>query len=81
MKKQYFRPYLVIESFQVSAAIAGACSGDDIIALNQDISACGDRWMNETGSAYFSSSCAIDLGAGDENCYHGPYSAQTFLTS
>ncbi len=40
MKKQYVKPYLAVESFQLVAALAAGCADKKGGALNQSISSC-----------------------------------------
>ena len=41
MKKNYVKPTLVIESFQLDAAIAASCSSQDFIPINYGENSCG----------------------------------------
>lgn len=76
MKKIYSKPYLAVESFQLDAAIASACSTDNKETLNHGIDTC----VSNTG--YFGDACGnsgfidvTDFEGGDTNdtlCYHGP---------
>lgn len=85
MKKEYSKPFLVLESFQLDAAIAASCS-DEGIPLNHFIGSC----FENTGDGYlFDNKCGVDLtapGTGDVNdrmCYHGPELSEgkTFIYS
>lgn len=65
MKKQYVKPYLALESFQLVAAVAGACKDNNAqVVLGHSLEtckpedellfggACGDYDMTETGICY-----------------------------
>lgn len=72
MKKEYAKPYVLKESFQLDAAIAGSCSDDGYLVLNHYRSNC-------TEAGYFASSvCDNDISldypadSSDDFCYHGP---------
>ena len=79
MKKAYTKPLIAMESFQLNAAIAGACKEKDAVeVLNHYQSSC--TLLEENGEAFFGSACAsegVDVtvpGWTDEGgfCYHGP---------
>ena len=76
MKKTYTKPYIAVESFQLDAAIASSCSGDNKVPLHFGANSCnGDP--SQTGG-YFGDRCVHDMTdfqGGDSNdmiCYHGP---------
>ena len=76
MKKEYSKPFLALESFQLDAAIAASCSSQGYLPLNHFIGSCSDNTLN--GYA-FDDNCDVDLtvpGTGDNiddyACYHGP---------
>ena len=75
MKKEYKTPYLIMESFQLDAAVATSCSGAGRVALNHDINSCD---LDSIGIEYFGSACDMDIvnnpGGDDDDtfCYHGP---------
>ena len=84
MKREYRKPYLAMESFQLTAAIAASCSSQEKTPLNYGISNCksGDD-EGETYVDYLGNACDVDI-LGDENvgitgddndtlCYHGPF--------
>lgn len=73
MKKQYNKPYIGLESFQLNAAIADACSTMGNTPINHEEDVC-----SFAGGQFFSLiNCQMDLTgpANDGNdaiCYHGP---------
>lgn len=78
MKKEYKKPILAVESFQLNAAIAGSCSNG--IPINHYEDNCGHGTATEPGFTweFFGDlHCVTDvtLSGGDGNdgvCYHGP---------
>lgn len=85
MKKKYVKPYIVIESFQLNAAVAASCSSEGKIPINYGEGTCND--MDEAGTGYFGQACEtnVTVSGGDDNdefCYHGPIDPYaTFLKS
>lgn len=84
MKKNYVKPYLAVESFQLDAAIAAACSSQGFIPINYGENSC----TFDNGQFFNSINCQVDLtGPGfdgnDTICYHGPTltPGMTFLAS
>ena len=90
MKKEYSKPLLTYEAFQLTAAIAGDCN----LKLNHYSYACtADEnglglGPNTTGIFFDYHNCQIDLtgpevDGADPVCYHGPMFAvgQVFLAS
>lgn len=82
MKKTYTKPAVIIESFQLNAAVAASCSSQGFIPIGYGETTC------EFGGQFFShENCQFDLtgseGDGnDTDCYHGPLIAGvTFLAS
>lgn len=79
MKRTYSKPYLLVESFQLDAAIAASCSYNGLKPLNHDINSCqsGDA-SGEVYIQYVGAACDLDIVnniGGDENdkfCYQGP---------
>lgn len=90
MKREYIKPYLAVESFQLDAAIAGACSGENMMALNHDVNDCtlmDDRGTNY-GLIYFGAACGSAGGMdvvtpdnADGACYQVFNASEQFLTS
>lgn len=81
MKKIYHKPYVLKESFQLDAAIAGDCAKNNGITLNHGSTTC----PHESGY-YAGSLCATNVAepGGDGNdglCYHGPFGNLIFLQS
>ena len=70
MKKKYSKPYMVVESFQLNAAIAASCSSEGKFALNFYLSNC-DLEDEIPGAGYFGAVCGFDV-TNPDFCYHGP---------
>ena len=71
MKKDYIKPYLAVESFQLDAAIAGTCTGDGKMSMNHYPDSCN---LFIYGEEVFGSACGDNVIANpnDENdaiCY------------
>ena len=92
MKKEYSKPYLLVESFQLDAAIAASCSASGAEAINYSLNTC--TAMEEApGLGYFGQACAANGGddvatlvgsdGNDGFCYHGPIAdlATMFMNS
>lgn len=82
MKMTYSKPYLVVESFQLSAAAAASCSVS--IEFGQDT--CGYGELGEGYWAYFNydncdTNMVDDNGTDNGYCYHGPNSEANFIHS
>lgn len=83
MKKTYVKPELVVESFQLDAAIAASCSSQGYIPINYGENSCSF----DNGEFFNHDNCQMDLTGpdGDGNdtlCYHGPLLAgMTFISS
>lgn len=80
MKKEYVKPYLALESFQLVAALAGSCQN----AINHSIDECNGN--EEDLGVFFGNSCdihAIIDGKYTEDgvCYHGFDGLGNYLTS
>ena len=86
MKKEYEKPYIMVESFQLNAAIAASCSSGGKIPINYGVSNCTDMGDGEPNAGYFGGACEDEggtdvsshpaVGGGDGNdgfCYHGPF--------
>lgn len=75
MKKEYIKPYLLVESFQLDAAIAAACSTENKLAIHYGLDSCTAE-EEAPGLNYFGNKCVHDIQVeGDGNdliCYHGP---------
>ena len=82
MKKNYSKPYLVVESFQLDAAIASSCSSSGKQPLGYSMDTC-DLVEESPGLNYFGNVCIHDVKVeGDGNdviCYHGPVDANTMF--
>lgn len=71
MKKDYIKPYLAVESFQLDAAIAGTCTGDGKMPMNHYPDSCN---LEDFGEEVFGSQCGDNVVAnpGDQSdaiCY------------
>lgn len=82
MKKEYRKPYLLMESFQLDAAIAATCTQQGLQPLNHGLDTC-DLDDEMPGLNYFGNACIHDVKVeGDGNdliCYHGPVPATTMF--
>lgn len=81
MKKTYTKPYLVVESFQLDAAIAANCSSQGFIPIGH-----GEDSCTLDGEFFNLNNCQTDLTGpdGDGNdtiCYHGPIFGVVFVAS
>ena len=80
MKRNYNKPYLVMESFQLNAAVATSCSGEGKQPIHYGDNTCrvGDN-SDEQQIDYLGNACVMDIVGdvgGDSNdtfCYHGPF--------
>ena len=74
MKKKYEKPCIIIESFQLNAAVASSCTNEGKLALNYNMNIC--KRDDIQGFTYFGLACTHDVRVeGDGNdliCYHGP---------
>lgn len=71
MKREYAKPFLAVESFQLDAAIAGDCGGDKQ-KLNQEINECTMRdsqGMYDSEDFNFGMACGINV-VQEDPCYH-----------
>ena len=70
MKKEYSKPYMMVESFQLNAAIAASCSSEGKNPINFYQSNCT---LEEElpGLGYFGAACEGDV-TNPDFCYHGP---------
>lgn len=80
MKKEYVKPAIMVEFFQLDAAIASSCSANDKLALNYSIDTC--TLVEEAPTlGYFGELCTHDVkeeGDGNDTiCYHGPTPASS----
>lgn len=75
MKKDYIKPYLAVESFQLDAAIATACNAPGQIALGHKLHDCVDSTDQFFGRACGDLAYGTDVTddvAPDGLCYQGP---------
>ena len=80
MKKTYTKPYIIVEYFQLDAAIAN-CSSQGFIPIGH-----GENTCTFDGEFFNYNNCQVDLTGpdGDGNdtlCYHGPILAPTTFIS
>ena len=89
MKREYQKPYLAMESFQLNAAIAASCSSEGKQPIHYGENTCivGDN-SDETSIEYLGNACVLDIVGeigGDKNdtiCYQGPFDPfQIFIRS
>lgn len=84
MKKTYVKPELVVESFQLDAAVAASCSsrGKQSIGYSQNTCTLEEEIP---GLGYFGDKCAqgivVDGDGNDTFCYHGPVATDAFMNS
>lgn len=82
MKKDYKKPYLLVESFQLDAAIAASCSSEKKMPLHYGLDTCTLE-VDMPGFNYFGNLCIHDVQVeGDGNdliCYHGPKGEATAM--
>lgn len=81
MKKKYVKPYIVVESFQLNAAVASSCKNSGKLPLNYGMDVC-TLVEEEPGLNYFGAACIHDVNVSqgdgnDEICYHGPVHSAT----
>jgi hypothetical protein len=86
MKKDYKKPYLLIESFQLNAAVAGSCAASGGIAINYGENKCGFIEHSEGRYEFFNyNNCEVDLTGPEDGydtiCYHGPTLGLLFIAS
>lgn len=88
MKKKYVKPILVMESFQLDAAVAASCSSQKYIPIGYGENSCGfDKISTDYWQFFNYDNCEMDLtGPGEDGndtlCYHGPILANsTFISS
>ena len=72
MKKEYKKPLIAVESFQLDAAVAATCSSQGFLPLGH-----GEDNCSYYGEFFNVDNCQVDLTGpeGDGNdtlCYHGP---------
>lgn len=83
MKKKYIKPTVVIETFQLNAAVAASCSSQGYIPIGYG----EDKCTFDNGEFFNYDNCEVDLtGPGEDGndtlCYHGPTLAgETFISS
>jgi hypothetical protein len=89
MKKTYTKPYVIVESFQLDAAIAASCSSENKFPLGYGENSC-TSFEEDPNLLYFGGACGdynvLNIPAGGTNdglCYHGPISdiAALFMNS
>jgi hypothetical protein len=86
MKKDYKKPYLLIESFQLNAAVAGSCAAQGGITINYGENRCGfDVGVDNQFQFFNAFNCDMDLTGPEDGydtiCYHGPTLGLLFIAS
>lgn len=87
MKREYKKPVLAVESFQLDAAIAASCSSQGFVPIGFGENTCG--YPKDVNSYFNYHNCDTDVVANDNNsdpydgvCYHGPgLAGMTFISS
>lgn len=83
MKREYKKPVLAVESFQLDASVAASCSSQGYVPIGYSENTC----TFDNGQFFNLNNCQFDLTGpdGDGNdtlCYHGPLLAgSTFISS
>lgn len=80
MKKEYAKPFLALETFQLDAALAGSCGGANMVQLNHSPGRdCEDEFWQVFGAGWCTFDVVADDGSkspyeesGAYGCYHGP---------
>ena len=78
MRKAYNKPFIMVELFQLNAALASACSSEGKYPLNYSLDSCSES--EGLGAGYWSNGCTHDVtipdGDGNDGiCYHAALSA------
>lgn len=80
MKRKYAKPYLIVESFQLNAAVASSCSGEGKLPIHFGENTCmSEDDEGEVYIEYLGNACKTDIinqvgGDGNDTiCYHGPF--------
>ena len=79
MKKEYVKPYLAFESFQLVAALAGGCSDAGKVPLGHSIDTC--TLKEEDQNVWFGTLCEVNVHDYPEWCYQNLLESQLYLTS
>lgn len=87
MRKMYGKPRIYIESFQLNAAVAAGCNGENQLALNHTY----EKLCIAENGAFIdycdASNNGFDISEDDETgnldgfCYHAPTDSGYYLTS
>lgn len=70
MKKTYVKPQVYFEDFQLSASIAGDCTGDNKIPLNHSKESCTYE-MPGAGRYFLQTELCATTPAPEGPCYQG----------
>ena len=89
MKKQYAKPSIIIESFQLNATIATSTCREDALKDGMDYIKLGyseDTCTYDNGQFFNYDNCEFDLtgpqnDGNDTVCYHGPTFGIVFINS
>lgn len=84
MKKEYVKPYIAVESFQLDAAIAASCTAEGKAPVGYNLNDCvPDPVIVGAHMTYIGDLCVHDVEVlGDGNdlvCYHGPVDYNTMF--
>lgn len=64
MKREYKKPYLIAEPYQLDAAVASTCTENGSVSINHYQSSCSFEGY------FYAMHCEEDVVNGE--CYHGP---------
>lgn len=84
MKMKYNKPYLAVESFQLNAAIAGSCAGENKLQLNYNLDNCNldDDKGTDYGIQVFGGGCFTSVQTNDKGgCYNQYYGTDEIIYS
>lgn len=80
MKRAYTKPSLVVESFQLDAAIAGSCQDKTTLSHSLELCTLMDEQGPVIGAMEFGGKCDINVLDLD-TCYHAASYSQLLLVS
>lgn len=85
MKMKYEKPHLLVESFQLNAAIAGDCADAGRWTLGQSIDTCtlNDNRGENYGTPLFGAACGVNIYESSEDgaCYQSFTATEMYLQS
>lgn len=71
MKREYKKPYLLVEPYQLDAPVAATCSEQDFIPINHYQNTC------IFDGFFYAMQCKEDVVNGE--CYHGPLTSDGII--